>query len=291
MARRPKRNFIPFILEVVELYFSKQVSRSAAELAYFLILTFFPALICINSVVGALHLDVQNTLQNLSAIIPAGALTVLTDYIHYVTDNRSNAMLAAGVVMLLFSASAAMRSLMDIMGDLYGRKTYAGLWQIVASVAFSALFLLTFYLSMIVVLTGNWFFHILENLIHRIPQLRGITLFWDWQWIRFILLFCMLLLFLMLLYRATAPRGKPRAPVLTGALTASVALVLFSALFSLFIGMSSRYSLVYGSLASVVILLIWLYLCGNIIILGNVVNRVCYTHRRAHMDQNRRSSN
>jgi membrane protein len=43
---------------------------------------------------------------------------------------------------------------------------------------------------------------------------------------------------------------------------------------------STRYSLVYGSLASVIILLVWLYLCGNILILGNVANFVLYRHRQ-----------
>ena len=38
-----------FVREIVELYFSARVSRSAAELAYFLILTFFPILICVNA--------------------------------------------------------------------------------------------------------------------------------------------------------------------------------------------------------------------------------------------------
>ena len=52
-----------------------------------------------------------------------------------------------------------------------------------------------------------------------------------------------------------------------------------SGVFSWFIGMSSRYALVYGSLASLIILLVWLYLCGNILILGNAVNYVLYRHR------------
>ena len=50
-------------------------------------------------------------------------------------------------------------------------------------------------------------------------------------------------------------------------------------LFSWFIGMSSRYALVYGSLASLMILLVWLYFCGNLLLLGVAVNRV-WTRRR-----------
>ena len=44
--------------------------------------------------------------------------------------------------------------------------------------------------------------------------------------------------------------------------------------------MSSRYSMVYGSLASVIILMVWLYLCGNILILGNIFNCVWYRRKK-----------
>ena len=87
-------------------------------------------------------------------------------------------------------------------------------------------------------------------------------------------------LFVLLVYRMAAPRGKPRPPLFTGALIASAVLVAASMIFSWFIGMSTRYSLVYGSITSVVILMIWLYLCGNILILGNVFNCVWYRHKK-----------
>ena len=75
----------------------------------------------------------------------------------------------------------------------------------------------------------------------------------------FLLLFCLVMVFISLVYRMSAPIGKPRPPVLRGAILAAAALVGASALFSWFIGMSSRYSLVYGFLASVIILLV----CGS----------------------------
>ncbi len=288
MAKTKEGGVLRFLLDIADLYFAKRVSRSAAELAYFLVLSFFPALICINAVIGTLHLDVASLLDEAAVIIPDGALAVLSEYVGYITTNQSGALLTAGIVMMLFSASAAMRSLMNVMDDIYERKSYSGLWQIVASVAFSVLFLCTIYLSLAVVLTGNWFFRLLEDFLHRFPRFAHVSLPWDWQWMRFIILFCLVLVFVMLLYKATAPRGKPRPPVLTGALLASAALVLASAIFSWFIGMSSRYSLVYGSLASVVILLVWLYLCGNVLILGNCFNRVWYGRKRSRYRQEHR---
>lgn len=264
-----------FIREMAELYFGKHVARSAAELAYFLILSFFPLLICVNSFIGRLHLDLQALLRALDEIVPAQALSILGDYVGYITQNQSDGMLFAGLFMTLVFASSAFRALMDIMEELYGRPGYSGLGKVAASVAFSFLFLVTIYLSLIVLLTGDWLFRLVQDLLH-VRFSRGL---WDWQWFRFLLLFCVVLLFVMLLYRLTAPRGGARPPVLTGALLAAAALVAASGLFSWFIGMSSQYSLVYGSLASVIILLVWLYLCGNLLILGNVFNCVWYRRK------------
>lgn len=267
---------IRFFSELVEIYFEKRVSRSAAELAYFLILSFFPLLICLNYFVGKLNLDPDTLIQALVPVFPRESLSILTDYLAYISLNQSTPMLVGGLGMAVYSASAAFRALMNVMEDIYNRKSYRGVRQILASVVFSMLLLLTIYLSMVVVLTGEW----LMNLASRFRWMAMLELLLNWQWMRFLMLFSLVFLFILLVYRMAAPRGKPRPPVFSGALLASAALVGASALFSWFIGMSSRYSLVYGSLASVIILLVWLYLCGNIIILGNVFNCVWYTHKK-----------
>lgn len=279
---------VRFLSELVEIYFDKRVSRSAAELAYFLILSFFPLLICLNYFVGKLNLDPDTLVQALAPVFPKDSLGILTDYLTYISQNQSNALLVGGLGMTVYSASAAFRALMNIMEDIYDRKSYQGLRQILASVLFSVLLLLTIYLSMLVVLTGEW----LMNLASRFRWMSVLELLLNWQWMRFLMLFGLVLLFILLVYRMSAPRGKPRPPVFSGALLASAALVGASALFSWFIGMSSRYSLVYGSLASVIILLVWLYLCGNIIILGNVFNCVWYTRKKKrYLQRKKREQN
>lgn len=276
MKRLMERAPVRFGMEMLDLYFSKRVSRSSAELAYFLILSFFPVLICVNGFIGLLDIDMGSLLPSLEDFLPGETLGVLTDYVSYITENQSGAMLVAGITMTLFSASAAFRALMNIMDDLYERKSYTGVRQVLASVVFSVLFLVTIYLSLVVVLTGNWLFQLIEQFFHLQPG----DLPWDWQWMRFFLLFALVFLFVLVVYRMAAPRGKPRPPLFTGAVIATVALVAASVLFSWFIGMSTRYHLVYGSITAVIILLIWLYLCGNILILGNVFNCVWYRHKK-----------
>ena len=276
MKRLLERAPVRFAVEMVDLYFSKRVARSAAELAYFLILSIFPVLICLNGFIGLLHVDIRAVLAELEGLIPGETMGIILDYVAYISANQSTALFVAGVTMTLFSASAAFRSLMDIMDDIYERKSYTGLRQIVASVIFSVLLLVTIYLSLVVLLTGNWLFQLIGRFFHLDPG----DLPWDWQWLRFLILFALVFLFVLLVYRMAAPRGKPRPPLFTGALIASAVLVAASMIFSWFIGMSTRYSLVYGSITSVVILMIWLYLCGNILILGNVFNCVWYRHKK-----------
>ncbi|HWS42734.1 MAG TPA: YihY/virulence factor BrkB family protein [Pseudoflavonifractor sp.] len=267
---------IRFVFELVELYFSKRIARSAAALAYFLILTFFPVLICINAFIGLLHLDVNMVMLAAEPFLPVESLGVLGDYLRYINENQSTGLLIAGLGVTIFSASSAFRTLMSTMDELYDRTSYTGVWQMVASFVFSALLLVTIYLSIVVLLTGEWLF----SLLVRFLNLEAASLPWDWQWIRFFLLFALVLLFVLVVYRMSAPRGQPRPPILTGGILAAITLVGASILFSWFIGLSSRYSLVYGSLASVIILLAWLYLCGNILMLGNVFNCVWYRRKK-----------
>ena len=157
--------------------------------------------------------------------------------------------------MTVLFASAAVRGLMNIMHEVYGRSTFRGVSQLVASILFSLLLLFTIYLSLVVVVTGNWFFNLIEQVFHleRVAERFG-----TWQWMKYLLLLGIVFLFILLLYRFTAPLTRPRPPVMVGALGASVALAAASVIFSWFMARSTNYSLVYGSLASVIILLVWL---------------------------------
>lgn len=268
---------IRFVVDVVDVYFSKRVGRAAAELAYFLILTFFPIMICVSAFVNELHLNLAALLDQADPFLPEGVLTIFQEYLHYIDTNQSTAMLISGAFLTILFASAAVRGLMSIMQELYGRATFPGIWQVVASLLFSVLLLVTIYLSLAVVVTGNWFFHLLGQVF----RLEGLVeRFGAWQSMKYLLLLGMVFLFILLLYRFAAPLDRPRPPVVPGALAASAALAAASMIFSILMGSSTRYSLIYGSLASVIIMLVWLYLCGNILIMGNVINYVLFTHRK-----------
>ena len=268
---------VSFGVKAAELYLEIGAPRAAAALSYFLILTLFPLLVCVNYFIGLFHLDLENLLLSLDQFLPDEVLLVMRDYLGYVAGSQSRALLLASLVTILISASAGLRTLLAAMDGLHGVKNTHAVRRVVLSVALSALFLLTIYLSVVVIFTGEWFFWLLEEqlpryMIEHIPlsALSGL-----WRWMRYLLLFCFVLLLVLIVYRAGTPKGAMRLPVVVlSSLLAALAIAGASVLFSWFIGMSSRYALVYGSLASLIILLVWLYLCGNLLLLGAVVGRV-----------------
>ncbi len=268
---------VSFGLETAELFVRVGAPRSAAALSYFLVLTLFPLLVCVNYFIALFRLDLENLLVSLEQVLPDGVLAVLADYLGYVAGSQSGALLPASVVTILISASAGLRTLLATMDGLHGVEHTRAVRRVLLSVALSALFLLTVYLSVVVIFTGEWFFWLLEeNLPRRIAELLPLSaLSGLWRWLRYLLLFCFVLLLVLIVYRAGTPRGAVRRPVvLLSSLLAALAMVAASAVFSWFIGVSSRYALVYGSLASLIILLVWLYLCCNILLLGAAVGRV-----------------
>lgn len=272
---------VAFVWGVADTYSRLGVARAAAALAYFLILTLFPLLMCVNFFIGLLPLSPEEVFSALDSILPRESLSLILDYLDYVSaipQSQSAPLLLACLFTIGLSASAGLRTLLQTMDELYQVHRVNSLHRLVLSVALSLLFLLTIYLSIVVIFTGDWFFRLLES---RLPQamldlIPLVTLSQLWGWLRYLLLFLLVLVLVLAVYRLGTPlpfRRHTRTLYLTALLSAA-ALVACSVLFSWFIGMSSRYSLVYGSLASLIILLVWLYFCGNILLLGAVAGRV-----------------
>ena len=268
---------VRFVADMVHIYFSEHISRSAAQLAYFLTMTFFPILICIAAFLGRVNLRLSDMLADLEELLPQGVYTIFQDYLGYLDKNFSTAMLITGIFLTVLFASSAIRGLTSIMYEVYDEPKRRGIRQFAASILFALLLLVIVYLAMIVMLSGNWLFHLIGDFLglSDLAEQFGV-----WQWLKYLLLLTIVFLFIFLLYRYVAPVRNPHPPVIPGAVLASVALAAASGVFSMVVSHSARYSLIYGSLASVIIMLVWLYLCGNILILGNVVNYVMFCRRQ-----------
>ena len=263
-----------FLREALTLYFSCRAPQAAACLAYFLLLTGFPMLICVSFVLGLVNIDIVSLMESLGSVLPDEALEVISSYLRYISYRQSPGLFIAGLAAGGFSAPAAFRTITRVILDVYPDVSQSMVRGMVVSVAFPLALLLTIDLSIIVVVTGQ---RTLESLGQHLPFLDQTLQ--PWVWLRYLLLFFIFYLFVLAVFVMAAPKGTPRVPMMVSSLVCALALVTASALFSWFIGLSSRYSLVYGSLVSIIILLVWLYFCGQILFLGIVFPSVWYRRR------------
>lgn len=263
-------HFLEYAAGGLKIYWRKRGARSAAALAYSLTLSLFPLLICLSGLLGLVHLEFGATGNLLQGLLPEGVLATLRDFMLYVDKNSTLPLFVGGLALLVTTSAMAYRTLSAAMADIQGESRFSGLAGGLFSFLFSLIFLAVIYVSVIIILTGQWFIRLLSDHFDL-----GVALF-DWQWLRFFLLFLILFLIFALLYRLTVPKERPPRHVLTGACVAAAAMVVVSIAFSACIGLSTRYPLVYGSLASVVILMLWFYVFGTVLIGGSIINLMIY---------------
>jgi len=252
--------------EMAEVFIKNHVARSAAALAYSLTISIFPFLICMSIILGSLNVQDTDAFALLEGVIPDATYAAISDYLSYIGGNRSELMFTIGLTAMLTSSSAAFRSFTGIMGEIQGKMRFSGIKGWLISFLFSIVFLAVIYCSALVILSGEWLMHLLNTYLD-VTEITGL-----WTWIRFIILFLLLFGVIYGVYMVSAPKQTKRLSRLPGALAASVILVAASVIFSQMITVSIRYEILYGSLASFIILMIWLYTCALILIMANVLN-------------------
>ena len=254
------------IKSMMKTFVGLRITRAAAALSYGLTMTIFPFLICAAAILGSLHLNESDFLLILTDIVPEAALSVVTDFLDYVSGSQMRVMLSVGITAMITTSAAAFRSFTGIMGDIQGKMRFTGIWGLIFSFIFSVVFLVAIYISGLVILSGEWLMQIL-----RLNFALG-DVFASLAWLRFVVLFILLFGIIYGMYMVSAPKETKKTHRLPGAVAASFAIVVTSIIYSRMISASIRHTLLYGSLASIIIMMVWLYTCGIILIMGNVFN-------------------
>ncbi len=259
------RKTVSIAEKMIELYFYNHISRASAALSYFFMLSVFPLLICLYAMLGSMFPPAEELERILTGLLPPDTVNILMDYLDYVRSNSGNKMLIVALVALATSSAAGFRIIDRVMNELRGVKRKEKEFAFFMSFVYSLLFLAATYFAALLIASGGWFINFVDD------NMEVINISKNWQWLRFVLLFLVLFVFILGAYRVCSP-SEESTVLVPGAFWASFAIVAVSFFFSWFIGMSIKYPLIYGSLASVMIMLLWLYIFGNLLFLGNIFN-------------------
>jgi membrane protein len=244
--------------------------------AYSSILTFFPALLVVGSVLATSH-RTEAYLREISGavdkILPAGSNTALV-YLKGTTLQRPLGVLISASLITLWTGSGVMISWMEGFRNAY---QLPKIWGLVKErlVAFSLVILagipLTF--STVLVAFGS---RIETRILFSLGHEFGPVIVLMWTIIRWLIATLTSIAVIALIYHNAVPRTQPWHSVLPGATLATVLWFLATALFGWYLQSYADYSLIYGSLGVAVALLVWMYMVSLVILIAAEYNAMLF---------------
>ena len=254
---------------VYTIYLEEQVPRAAAAMSYYLTMSLFPLIVCLYALLGRNYESMLKILELADRVVSPETTRYVKGFLIYVANHSGSGMLLAAVTLLLSSASAGVRVMQLELREIRGRQSsWLGVKGWLFSLVFSLAFVAALYFGILVMLTGPTVLAFVERILPLLPITKS------WEWLRFFVLGGLVFLTLWGVYAVSSLHGGVRGPTSPGALVATLGIVLMSMAFSAFIAVSARYPLVYGSLASIILMMFWLFLSCQMICIGAALNTV-----------------
>ena len=243
----------------------------AAALTYYSVLSIFPALLVLISLVDlAGPGTIQTLLRNLGQVVPGSVSQILATAIENLRQTRGSAgvLASVGLAVALWSASNYIAAFMRASNAIYDVPEGRPIWKTLPiRIAVTVVVMVLLAASAVaVVATGG--------LADRIGRLLGLgsTVVTVWDIAKWPVLLLVVSFMFALLYWASPNARQGFRWVTPGGILAVVVWVAASAAFALYVANFGSYNKTYGSLAGVIIFLVWLWLSNIAILLGAELN-------------------
>jgi membrane protein len=262
----PPRGWFAILKRVKAEVKEDNVPLLAAGVAFYAMLAIFPAIIAVVTVYGMVAdpQQVASQVNEFAKGLPSGADTLITEQLQNVTGAGRQALsigLAASLLGVLWSASSGVQGLVKGLNLVYDERETRGFLKLRGLsllLTLGAIVVAVVALALIAVFPG-----FVEGLgLGRAGELAASIGRW-------VMLALLMLAALAVVYRLAPDRANPRWRwVSWGAVVALVLWLLGSFGFSYYVDNFGKYNQTYGALASVIILLLWLFLSSFVVLLG-----------------------
>ena len=259
---------LAMLSELIYRYHRHDVAQQSAALAYYLLFTLFPMLIFVSSLLGLLQIQEADALELLSTVLPDAVVDLCATYLGYVSQTATATMFWFSLVFSIYFPMRAANCLMRSVRRAYGLKRPTSLVRhylrvllftaVLILVVVASLLLMTFGQRLLLYLAGRFLF--MTGIIHL------------WHYLRFFLLALLLFATLGMLYALAQDERQEAGAILPGAVCALVGWMVVSVGFSFYVENFAHYSVIYGTLGAVIVLMIWLFLSSVTLIMGSEYN-------------------
>lgn len=257
-----------FLHSLVREIMKDDLMSLANALTYNLLLALFPFLIFLMAVLGFLNIDGTGIVAEFSESFPPQVTNIINVFVTEVLESRSLSLLSASLLITVYSASSGFRAVIKGINKSYGSKeTRSSLAVHVISVGLVFLFTLAIVICFVALIFGDHLISLADR-YYTVSSL-GHTVF---ALVRSFGVMIALLAAVCIIYKFSSVKKVRFLSVLPGGAVTVVFWVLASKAFEIYITNFSRFSIIYGSLASVFILMIWLNLISFVLLIGSEIN-------------------
>jgi len=266
----PKGGIVGKTFAVIKKVQAMGIPGHAANAGYFIVLSVFPMLVLLLSLLRYTDLDAGDLLRLLEGFLPNALLPAAEKLIVSTFAHTSTAMVSISALGALWSASRGVYGLLTGLNAIYDVREDRGYFYTrTISVLYTFLLVLVLLLTVILNLFG-------EAILAFLPNAR--SNFWRFLSgvidLRFFLLVFLQTALFTAMFMALPNRKNSLGDSLPGALLTALGWLVFTDLFSLYVEHFSNYSNIYGSVYAVALSMLWLYCCLSILFYGGALNRL-----------------
>lgn len=247
----------------------------ASQLAFFFLLSLFPLLIFIMTLLPFLNIDEAQIYLFLRDYAPESVAMLIESTLSEILQNRNGGLLSAGIIGTIWSASKGMNALTKALNRSYFKEETRSMVIVRGmSVVFTVLMITVVVVALILPVFGE---QIGRVLFSYIGLENGFAIFWSrLRWLMPPILIFIVFSIIYWLVPNVKMRWKSTVP---GSAFATVGWIVTSIGFSFYVNSFGGYSNTYGSIGAIIVLMMWLYFSAIILMLGGQINAVVRERR------------
>ena len=276
MNELPNNRVVKKTLSLMDYISSLRIGINGSSTCYFIVLSLFPFLLLILSLLRYTGFEVEHLTALLSRIIPKAMMPAVERLVVSTYRSSSGTLVSVSAVMALWTASRGVHGILLGLNVVYDVEEDRNLiFTRIVSVLYTFAFVVVLILTLVLNVFGAT---LLRNL-----HLENITLLqflWDLVHQRFILMMLLQTGLFSAMYMALPNRRISFRAALPGALLASAGWLAFSSLYSVDVRHFAAYANVYGSVYMVALSMLWLYFCLSIVFCGGDLNHYLATETK-----------
>lgn len=268
MKEFPKGGLIGKAVDAFLVIKEKQIPFHAAYAGYFIILSVFPALLMVLSLLRFTGIQVENLVELVGDFLPRALMGTAEELIYSTYLNSSGTVLGLSAVTALWSASRGIFGLLQGLNAVYDVPEDRGYFYTRGiSVVYTFLIGLVLLLTLVLHVFGNTILSYLTMVDN------GIVIFlMDLVDLRFFLLLILQSLIFTLMFMVLPNQRNRFSESLPGGILASIGWLVYSDIFSIYVEHFNSYANFYGSVYAVALGMLWLYCCLSILFYGGALN-------------------